>query len=456
MSAEIENDLKRDNQRLQNDKNQIVQEIEQLPVELLNEAIQKGLEQGKRRASRGRRKRLSLSMSISAVCIMLVITAFVRVSPAFANMVKDIPGFSGFVEFIQSDKSLLSAVENEFIQPINLSAEKNGFKFTVDGILADDQRLVILYTAEGSGINGNTGFLKYELKTGDGADVEASIMSSHYPSQDDADSSVPIHDYLDILMGDGIPMPERIQFSLLLGEEWLKVEFPIDHERFAGMREDISIDQHFEVGGQRFTVKNAIITPLQVSLTFEADPNNDKHANHFINMALVDEKGRRYETNTGFGDLNPSLTRHFKSSYFERPKKLTLVADGLHLSDRNLSITVDTDKMETISSPQNKLKLISKEQTAEGYELKFDLEELDETNKYLVYTLFKHDGTFKDASGNSHPILGNSGTSAEWGTGDSKITYYYRIPKADYKQPLTFDIEQYPGYVMEPVRVPIK
>lgn len=455
MGAEVEKDFEQGGQRLRSDIELVNNVLGQQSEQALDAAIQRGLEQGRKRAIRGRRKRLSLTMSASVICMILLLSAFVRVSPTFAAIMKDIPGFSGFVSFIESDKSLLSAVENDFIQSVKLSDEKNGYKFTVDGILADDQRLVILYTAEGPGINGNTGFLNYKLKTSNGADLEAGIGSSHFPSNDAADTSVPVHDYLDVLIGDG-KMPESLQFSLLLGGQWLRVDFPIDHERFAGMREEIAIDSNFEVGGQWFTIKDAIITPLQISLTFEADPSNEKRSNHFRNMVLVDEKGRRYETNTGFGDLNPSLTRHFKSSYFERPKKLTLVADGLHVSEYNLSVTVNTDTLKTLSSPDNRLQLVEKQEVGEGFDLKFELLVLDEIDKELIYTLFKHKGFFKDASGLSYPILDNSGTSAEWGSGDNKMTFYYRIPKSDYKQPLTFDIEQYPGYVLEPISVPIK
>ncbi|WP_139993961.1 DUF4179 domain-containing protein [Paenibacillus paridis] len=441
---------------LQNEKVQLIRELEMMPEAALDAAIRGGMEKGKKRSLRIRRKRWSMSMFAGALCMFMLLTGFVRVSPAFAAVIKDIPGLSGYVDLIQGDRSLMSAIENEFIQPVNISVEENGYTFTVEGILADHQRLVILYTAEGPDINRDTELMNYDLKTGEGGEVAAAIMSSHYPSNKQVAESEPVHDYLDVLMSDGIPMPERIQFSLQLGGQWLKIEFPIDHERFADMREDIKLNQTIMVGGQRITAKDAIITPLQVSISFEADPANDKRANHFIQLQLVDEKGRRYETNSGFGDLDPLLTRHFKSSYFKRPKKLTLVADGLYLSDLNLSVTVDTDQMSTITSPDNRLKLISKEETADGIDLKFDLQGLDETRQQLIYTLFKHQGHFRDASGKTYPILDTRGTQAMWSASDNKISYFYRIPKADYKQPLTFDIIQYPGYVMEPISIPIK
>lgn len=322
------------NRALLTDAERVYLELERLPDAALDSAMLGGLEQGRKRSIRAVRKRWSLSLIAGALCMMLLLTAFVRVSPAFAAMVRDIPGLSGFVELIKGDNSLLSAIENEFIQPLNLSLEKDNYKFTVEGIIADEQRLVILYTAEGPDINSNTQSIEYKIRNGDGGEVESVIISSHYRGSDSDDGKVPVHDYLDILMADGVPMPESIQFSLLLGDQWLRIDFPIDHEQFKDTKESIVLEKAFEVEGQHFTVKEAIITPLQVTLTFEADPNNKKRANHIINMVLVDEKGRTYETHTGFGIFNPSLTRHFKSGYFVKPKKLTLVADGLHLSEK--------------------------------------------------------------------------------------------------------------------------
>lgn len=453
MNEDKKTEIRPDSQRLQSDINQVQQQLSLLPELALDVAIRKGIEKGRKRSIRLSRKRWSLSM-MSALTAIILLTAFVRVSPAFASIVKDIPGFSGFVELIEGDRTLISAVENEFFQPVKQSVEKNGYKFTVDSIIADAQRMVILYKVEGPNINGNTGFLDFKLKTSEGLDLEAVIKSVHTPNDDAEGLSVPVYDSLDILMGEGNKMPESLQFSLKLGEEWLTIEFPIDHKHFAGMREDISIQNEFEVSGQRFTIKDAILTPLQVSVTIEADPNNTKHANEFVNLALIDEKGRRYETNSAFGDLNTSITRHFQGSYFVKPKELTLVADGLHLSDNDLTLTVDTEKLQIISSPGNKINLASSELVNGEYEIALELLELDETDKKSSYTLLKHGGSFKDAAGTSYPVLDYR--ASRWNSSNNTVTQVYRIPKADYKQPLTFEIEQFPGYVLQPINISIK
>lgn len=457
MSAEMEMDLEQSVPGMRNDRERVDTAMERLPEAALDEAIRRGLEQGRKRARRGRRNRLSLIMSVSALCMILLLTAFVRVSPAFAAVVRDIPGLSGFVELIEGDKSLLAALDNEFIQPVNVSVEKNGYKLTVDGIMADEGRLVILYSAEGPGVMDQSEINSYKLLDENGHEVRGGIYSSHFPSGDSENAGTTLRDYIDAVMVENGKLPQRIRFSVKLQGEWLEAEFPVDHDRFKGKREALQLDKPFEIAGQRFTIKNAVITPLQVKLTIVSDPANEKRSNSFINMALVDEKGRRYMSKGGFGELDTEMTIHFQSSYFEQPKELTLVAEGLYLSERNKTFVINTETGQTIAAPDQGIALESMEQTADGIDLRIGMADLDETDTGLGYTFFEHKGTFKDAGGKTYSILDRSGAQIEWSaSGDTPAFYYYRIPKAEYKQPLTFNVKQYPGYVLEPVSIPIK
>jgi hypothetical protein len=431
--------------------------MEQLPEEALDAAIRHGLKQGRKRALRNRRNRLSLTMSLSVLCIILLLTAFVRVSPAFAAVVRDIPGLSGFVELIEGDKSLLAALDHEYVQPVNVSVEKNGYKLTVEGIMADEGRLVIFYSGEGPGITDQSEITSFNLLDENGKEVRGGIYLSHFPSGDSENPGATLHDYIDAVMGDGVELPKRIRFSVQLQGAWLEAEFPVDHDRFNGKREVYQLNKPFEIAGQRFTIKDAVITPLQVKVTLVSDPSNEKRSNSLINMALVDEKGRRYTSKGGFGELDTELTFHFHSSYFKQPKKLTLVADGLYLSERNKTFVINTETGETVTAPDQRIGLDSIEKTADGIDLRIGMSNLDRTDAMLGYTFFEHKGTFKDAGGKTYPILDRSGVQIEWSaSGATPAYYYYRIPKADYTQPLTFDVKQYPGYVLEPVSIQIK
>lgn len=429
----------------------------------LGETIQSGISQAEKRSKRRRGKRTSLQLMAVALSMLVLLTAFVRISPSFAAIIKEIPGFGGFVELIAYDRSLQTALENEYIQLVGKSDERNGYKFTVNGVLADAQRVVLLYTAEGPGINEeDTSFLKYDLKDENGGDIVAGIGSSHY-FQEAVDKDGGVQDYLDIMMSPGVPVPRGIQFKLEVGGEWLEVQVPIDHSRFAEMTEVIPLNETIEVAGQRIEMTEAVITPLQVSVTFKSDPNNTKRLNDFIDLELVDDAGRSYQTKSGMGDLDTEIVRHFQSSYFQKPKSLTLKAKGLLMSERGMKVVVDTEQEKLITAPDDRLKLSEVKRTDERIDLVFELsQEGDPQSTMRGINLFGFEAIIRDAEGNEYSIErgqknGNGKIISQFGSGSmDKVTYYYNIPNTDYVQPLTLDVEQYLGHTLKDISIPIK
>ncbi|WP_173275148.1 DUF4179 domain-containing protein [Paenibacillus sp. NEAU-GSW1] len=443
---------------LQNDREFTDRMLSQMQEEKLDAAIRAGMNRGRKRTARARRTMLSLRMTAALLSVVLLLTAFVRVSPAFAALLRDIPGFSGFVELIEGDKTLWSAINNEFVQPVNLSDSKNGYTLTVDGIMADDQRVVILFSGTGPGVSKNTEIKDYQFTDENNKDIEAGIASFSIPDDQDEPNTV-MHDTLDIIMGEGIPVPQVIKFKANLEGQWLSVDIPVDHSRFEGMKETIAVNKSFEVSGIRFMVKELVVTPLQAKVVMQTERNDLKRANNFIKLALVDEEGRRWETKGGSGmsdDEERSI--YFQSAYFEKPKQLTLVADGLLLSDRNKQFVINTTTGETLTTPDARITLTNVEQRQNSLGLTVKLARLSEHEGQYGYWFFDHGASFKDASGKVYKLLDRSGTQSSWHQTEkgTEMEIYYDIPKADYVQPLTFEVYQYPGYTMEPVQIRIK
>ncbi|GBG09094.1 hypothetical protein PAT3040_03721 [Paenibacillus agaridevorans] len=437
---------------------------ESLLTSKLHQALADGMEKGRKRSARQRGKRMSLQLSAAVLAMLFVLTAFVRISPGFAAIVKDIPGFAGFVELVSYDGSLQSAIDNEYIQVVGKSDERNGYTFTVNGVIADAQRVVLLYTAEGPGISEeDTPSLSYELKNENGGNVVASIGSAHYFREKDNKDSV-VQDYLDIMMAPGEPVPHEIQFKLELGSEWLEVQVPIDHSRFDEMTEVIDLNQTIEVEGQRIEIKKAVITPLQVSITFKSASGNEKRLNDFIDLELVDERGRSYQTKSGMGDLDTEIVRHFQSSYFQKPETLTLKAKGLLMSDRGMKVVIDTEQGKLLEAPDGRLKLGEARQSGEAIDLSFELSQADDPQTVMRdILLFGFNGVVRDAEGTAYSITrgtsyGTNGTTvSRFGAGDRhRVTYYYNIPNEEYVQPLTIEIEQYLGHAFKEIAIPIK
>ena len=53
------------------------------------------------------------------------------------------------LHFIQDNKGLQAAIDNEYYQLLNHSIEKDGVTLTLDGAIADEQEMIIFYTVKG-------------------------------------------------------------------------------------------------------------------------------------------------------------------------------------------------------------------------------------------------------------------------------------------------------------------
>ena len=87
--------------RLKPDRTAVQSKIDEFPDWKLNAVLESGLNHGKQLSKRVRRKKASLWLLTALVSCALLLTASVRLSPAFANLLKEIPGFSGYVELFE-------------------------------------------------------------------------------------------------------------------------------------------------------------------------------------------------------------------------------------------------------------------------------------------------------------------------------------------------------------------
>ncbi|WP_164779702.1 DUF4179 domain-containing protein [Paenibacillus kobensis] len=427
----------------------------------LQEAIRKGLKQGRRMGRRKARKRYGYGMAAGLLGIFLLMTAFTRVSPAFAAMLEEIPILHKYVDLISTDSSLRLAVENEFLQPVGVSDEHNGKKMTIPFIMTDGQRLVLFYSLEGTGITKGSQLNNTVISGVNGEELPGGYYSWS-TGADTVESIGAKYEKLDIYLQEGTELPNRVKFKAESEGEAFEVEFNIDHSLYKDMREEYNVDKEFQIGGQLYRVDKLIVTPMQASVFIQGAPGNTKKTNSLKGLALEDEKGRRWTSSNGLGAIDEDgIQENFYSSYFEKPKHLTLVAEGAQQNERGKKLVVDTEKLLTLETPDQRLKLKQIEPDIDGNSIKivFEVSNLSEAEGTYMYYLFNQSKPFTDGSGKSYSFtesaLVTSETHQSQDGPDEQITTYV-IPKHDYKQPLTFELDQYPGYVNESVRVPIR
>ncbi|MEW9125101.1 MAG: DUF4179 domain-containing protein, partial [Thermotaleaceae bacterium] len=107
--------------------------------------IQKGIDRGRMRKRRNIRKKI---LGLAAAVFVAILVTSIRISPAFAAYLSEIPGLGHLVNIVNFDKGLELAIENNFIQHINIYDEHEGISFSVDDIIIDESRMIIFYTID--------------------------------------------------------------------------------------------------------------------------------------------------------------------------------------------------------------------------------------------------------------------------------------------------------------------
>ncbi|MFC9707200.1 DUF4179 domain-containing protein [Paenibacillus sp. NPDC056933] len=415
-----------------------------VPDAPVSQAVQAGI----RQATRKRKSRLRWYVSsISAAAIILLFTGCIRVSPAFASFVEQIPGMEGVVSMIRHDKGLMMAIDQSLLQKVGVTDEHDGASVTVEGVITDESRMVIFYTMKGmKGSEKND----YDIDLLDGEGKQLPVAFS-YSSPKPASEHGVYEDIVDVSFTESSP-PKELTFVFKDREkktrkEW-RVTFPVDHSLTKDMKKVVPVNQTVTLDGQRFDVKQATLYPTRLVLDIEYYSGNTKKIFGINDLQLVDEQGRAWRTDSASISGSGSSV-FFESMYFSIPKKLTLQGSGLTALDKDeLVISIDPSSSKLRGGPQG-LELL--EYTVKGKDtvMHFSIANAQNSTSGLSFT------NIADRKGNTFDVKeagwspsGENGVSEAWVTVKNGATA---------KGNLTMEIFSYPAHSRSPfsIEVPV-
>lgn len=82
---------------------------------------------------------------LSAAAVFLLFIILVNTSTAFANGISNIPGFSTLAEFVSFSKSFSKAIENEYVQEVDLTATNGKVTLSLPYIIVDEKNIVLFF-----------------------------------------------------------------------------------------------------------------------------------------------------------------------------------------------------------------------------------------------------------------------------------------------------------------------
>ncbi|WP_186327728.1 DUF4179 domain-containing protein [Paenibacillus xylanexedens] len=384
-------------------------EYETMPVP--DAAAYQAVQSGIRQAARKRKSRLRWYMSsISAAALILLFTGCIRVSPAFASFVEQLPGMEGVVSMIRQDKGLMMAIDQSLLQKVGITDEHDGASVTVEGIITDESRMVIFYTMKGMKDPEKFNY-DIDLLDENGKDLPVGFG---YSSPKPTSNENVYENMIDVIFTDGASPPEELSVvfksrDITSSKEW-KMTFPVDKNLTKGMKKVIPVNQTLTVDGQRIDVKQATLYPTRLVLDVTFDPNNTKKIFGFSDLQLVDEQGRAWRTDTTTGEDERSI--YFESMYFSIPKKLTLQGSGFSGLDKDeLDLVLDLQSRQITGGPPG-LKMVGSK--VEGKDLIIDFSVAGSMDGGFVLAF----GKVTDSAGKSYEVPSFSWSSGE-GTDDS-------------------------------------
>jgi len=421
-------------------------EYETMPVP--DAAAYQAVQSGIRQAALKRKSRLRWYMSsISAAALILLFTGCIRVSPAFASFVEQLPGMEGIVSMIRQDKGLMMAIDKSLLQKVGVTDEHDGASVTVEGIITDESRMVIFYTMKGMKDLEKFNY-KIDLLDENGKNLPVAF-SYAYPTPS-PDENV-YENMIDVIFSDQALPPEELSVVFksrdTAGSEKWKVTFPVDKNLTKGMKKVIPVNQTLMVDGQRIDVKEATLYPTRLVLDVNFDPNNTKKVFGLSDLQLVDEQGRAWRTDTSTGGDERSI--YFESMYFSIPKKLTLQGSGFSgLDKKDLDLSLDLKSRRIIGGPSGLKMLGSK---VEGKDLIIDFSVAGSMNGGYVLAF----DNVTDSTGKSYEVPGSSWSSGE-GTDDSHTIVSSTVENgAKMQGEIQMHISTYPMKVKSPFSLDI-
>lgn len=435
----------------------------EIPNEI-NEKVKNGIEKGK---NTRRKNRISKLTTIAASLILVLFISLVRVNPAFASFVSDLPYMDKIVELINGDKSLEKAIENDYMQYIGNYDEHEGLRITVESIIMDESSMFVFYSIEGNNRYKYVNLHDIDLIDEYGENIEAAYSYGSLTHKDLSEEKI-LYSDLSVNFSEDYEIPDKIFLSTKIKERKISedndynildstwnIEIPIDKEKFKNLKEEYIINKDIVIDNHKITVEKLTIYPTRVSVDISSDENNSTEFFGLYNLRLIDENNEEFASIkngiTASGKPNNSgKIFYLDSSYFSKPESLTLKFDGIRILDKNKKyVEINLEKKEMVSNTLEGITFESVKYIDDEINIIFKVfRQKDEPTRGM----FSH--SFLDSEGNEYNAESTFSSTAE----DEN---YYEIgfvieKDINYQGNIILEILDYPGITEKEISIKIK
>lgn len=417
---------------------QLIEELEQFEVPT------SALQQAQRNAALEvqKQKRLSRRWIRVAGVVALLVLCFItsiRISPTFAQAVAKIPGLSVFVEMIAQDKGIEDIIKNDYATIVGVREEKDGITFSIESVITDETGMMIAYKLT-SEQNLEKIYLGDLALLQNGKDLKAGISHIYSGSGEVFE----VEEMLTVIFTEETKL-NGLDFTLnvtLENDDETSFSIPFTLSKPIEPSKVYSINKEIDVDGQKFGVKELVISPLRAEIKLETAEENTKRILQIGSIKVIDEKGEEWgyirEGITGSGTPDSGEFSVFvQSNYFRKPKQLMLVLEKIEALPKGEDvIVIDFDKGEVLQQPKDVVLNVT---SASSLSAQYTISDPNNERSLLF--------EFTDQKGN---IISPIQSSILSGNGDLRaeaIYYFDATEMSKMSQPIIAKINSYPSFL---------
>lgn len=414
----------------------LMEELEQNAPNLAS-SIQKA---GRRK----RRKQLIYRPFLSIAAVFVLFVFAVNVSPTVAYACSRVPILKELAEAVTFSKSLTDAVENEYVQPMDLKQTKNDVTAEIAYLIVDQKQVNVFFrinssrwnnlsvTPQVKDKNGEWLSCSYHLSTFDVPQGELNCLTIDFVNETVPDSmQVDLNVYE---QQSGMTQPATMNPIPDLEQTYTAAfEFLLNFDpTFTATGKTISVNQTVELDGQQITITELKVYPTHLRVEI-AEPETNTAWLKELKFYIETDNGTQFNpiingiTATGTENSKSMTSYRADSTYFYQSNQIKLVITGAKWLKKEMErIPLNLATGEIGQLPQG-VALESVEKQGKGWEIAF---RADFLQGIVMHQLF--DSNYYDPQGNQ---LDFSQWSAIYGKPNEKGESDYfieRLPLFDY------------------------
>lgn len=243
-----------------------------------------------RAKARNRRRKWIYTPAAALACIFSCFVLLINVSAPAALACSKIPVLKELTELFHFNQSMEAAIDNDYVQELNLKQMKNGITVSLDYAVLDQKQINIFYhvtmkNSEELAPNGLAiSSVNFCLENGE--DAQASIVWSGYlTSLSDIDMRTITVDFVEETVPSVLILKMEICKDRIQEDEFSPVSYDVpvasfdftihfDPDFYKTEGKFKEMNQDFELYGQKFTLTTVEIYPTYFQFNLKSDRNN--------------------------------------------------------------------------------------------------------------------------------------------------------------------------------------